>query len=61
VGTVVTFDQSFDGTDMTIEEIKMEARMRGWPGMRIDGVKFNETGILTVMRMSEKRVSGETR
>ena len=52
---IIAFDSAFDGTEMTIEQIRAEARKRGWPGIRIDGRRFNETGILTVHRMSRRR------
>ena len=56
---IIAFDRAFDATNMTIEEIRAEARSRGWPGIRIDAVKFNEGGVLIVERMSKRRADGE--
>ena len=56
---IIAFDRAFDGSGMTIEQIRQEARKRGWPGIRIDAVKFIETDKLIVERMSQKRADGE--
>lgn len=56
---VLEFHREFDATDMTCEQIKMKAREMGWPGIRIDGDKFNRGGKLIVERMSKKDAYGE--
>lgn len=56
---IIPFDREFDGTDMTIEQIRAEARERGWPGIRIDAVRFNTGGKLIVERMPRRVAYGE--
>ena len=48
---------SFDATNMTINEIREEARNRNWRGIRIDTEKFVRTGILTALRLKKQRKS----
>ena len=45
---------SFDATNMTIDEIREEARNRNWRGLRINTEKFARTGVLTVLRLNNR-------
>ena len=55
MNNVIPFVRSFNATHMTQYQIRDRARELGWPGIRIDTSRFNETGILIVERMSRKR------
>ena len=59
IAEIIALDRTFDATSMTIEEIRREARERGWPGLRIDAEEFNKTGKLIVERMSRKAAYAE--
>lgn len=58
MNNVIPFVRSFVGTHMSQYEIRDRARELGWPGIRIDARQFNDTGILIVERMSQKRARG---
>jgi hypothetical protein len=53
---ITIFDREFDGTDMTLEQIEAEVRLRGWSGMRIDTHRaFCGDGKLMIRRLSKRR------
>ena len=54
---IIAFDSAFDGSHMTIEEVRQEARNRGWAGIQIDVPEFNATGVLMVRRLSSAHVA----
>ena len=56
---VMTFDHHFDGSDMSPDEILLEAGKRGWPGLRIDGDDYFRTGRTIVYRMTRRQVDEE--
>lgn len=52
MSNILPFDDRFDATDLTIEQIRMAVRHRGWSGMQIDGDQWFRTGRLIVYRLS---------
>lgn len=54
MGDVVRLDIQFDATVMTCDEIRQDARQRGWPGISINADEFQKTGRLIVRRLSKK-------
>jgi hypothetical protein len=55
---VLKFNTKFDGTHMSADQIREEARKRGWPGIRLDASEFMNTGVLTVRRLTKKHCNG---
>lgn len=60
MGTVVMFDREFDGTEMSCDEIREEARKRRWAGIRLDADEIKRTSVVKVRRLSQKDAYGET-
>lgn len=54
---IIKFCRSFDGTNMTINQIRDKARALGWPGLRISAPYFVKTGQIKVERMTKREVS----
>ena len=49
---IIPFNTRFDGTHMSADQIREEARNRGWSGIKLDASEFIQTGKITVRRLS---------
>ena len=55
---ILPFENHFDGTHMTPDEISREARKRGWPGIRLDADEIHRTDKVIVRRMTKRDAYG---
>ena len=61
MSNVIPFDVEFDGTDMSVDQVREKARSKGWPGVHIDMDGLLATGTLMIRRLTRSAVYGDQR